>query len=85
MNSTPENTLWTHVLGRAIDDLSHNGKDAEYKQERARMWFTERVRKFPNELCDIPGCDPQMGSFLWICSILSLYPGRIRKALNLPA
>lgn len=84
---SPEQNLWDYVLRQAIADvrLDPNPKSKVAKAKhrfriyKAKSWFRENKRKF--RLCDIEGCDPQMGSFLWICEILGLNPAEVRQTV----
>lgn len=60
MQSTPETNLWNAVLEQAIDDLTYKGQNKKYVRDRARAWLKAGLRIFANEMCDIPGCDPQI-------------------------
>ena len=80
-----EQILWAAVLDRAIEDLTYAGKDAEYYKNRAKAWFREGPRVFKSQQCDILGCDPQIGSFLWVCTILGLNPNCVRRQYELHA
>lgn len=75
----PEERLWKNVLEHARNDLLKNKKPR--LREKARAWFKEDVRKFPNELCNIESCDPQAGSFMWICMALNLDTKKTREAV----
>ena len=83
-NFSIEQVLWSKVLRQAKEDLTYEAKpneDQDYIRERARVWFEKKEpRKFSNEICDIPGCDPQIGSFTWVCGVLNLTPDLVREA-----
>ena len=46
----PEIKIWAAVLSQAVEDLSHRN---ELVREKARYWFKEDQRVFPNQMCDI--------------------------------
>ena len=79
-----EQVLWSKVLRQAKEDLTHNGKqqDTDHIRRNARAWIERKEpRKFSNEICDIPGCDPQIGSFTWVCGVLNLNPSEVRESV----
>jgi hypothetical protein len=80
----PERKLWNVVLQQAIKDLSRKNKKTLIR-DNAYAWFTEDRVKFPfkrhntRSRWDGKGCDPEIGSFDWICSVLNLDPNLVRK------
>ncbi len=84
-NFTDEQVLWAAVLRQAKEDLTYVAKPNEnqdYIRERAKVWFENKEpRRFSNEICDIPGCDPQIGSLNWVCGVLNLNPNEVRESV----
>ena len=83
-NFSIDQVLWSKVLRQAKEDLTHNGKqqDTDHIRRNARAWIERKLpRKFSNEICDIPGVEPQCGSFLWVCGVLDLNPDKVRESV----
>jgi len=67
----PYRKLWFAVMETAYRDLylqgSASGRDRLQYQEQARLWFI--------------ATRDGVGSFIWICQVLEVDPGRTRKRI----
>ena len=89
-NFSIEQVLWSKVLRQAKEDLTYVGKpneDDDYIQRTAKAWFKNdesrpRVTLYGKDSrWDGKGCDPEIGSFPWICMVLNLNPDAVRSAV----
>ena len=89
-NFSIEQVLWSKVLRQAKEDLTYEAKpneDEDYIRRTAKTWFKNdgsrpRVTLYGKDSrWDGKGCDPEIGSFPWICSILDLNPDAVRKSV----
>ena len=89
-NFSIEQVLWAAVLRQAKEDLTYVAKPNEnqdYIRKRAKVWFENngsrpRVTLYGKDSrWDGKGCDPEIGSFPWICMVLNLNPDAVREAV----
>jgi hypothetical protein len=64
----PEKDLWYNVLRKGVEDAAGDAVDGELYRAEARAWVLDQTNE-------------QVGSFLWICTILDIDPTYLRKKL----
>ena len=71
-NIEPFKNLWAAVIERAFGDLRLENSPVENEERyyySAVRWFNDTENH-------------EIGSFLWICELLEIDPGKIREKIN---